>query len=96
MMTLEILKAKRNAIMQLAQQWGAYNIRIFGSVARGDAGPNSDVDFLVTFEPNRSLFDHGGLLTDLQNLLNCKVDVMSEKGMRQRLRDHVFKDAVPL
>lgn len=96
MITMEILKAKRNAIMLLAQQWGAYNIRVFGSVARGDAGPNSDVDFLVKFESNRSLLDHGGLLTDLQDMLNCKVDVISENGMRPRLREQVSKDAIPL
>jgi predicted nucleotidyltransferase len=65
-------------------------------VARGEAGPCSDVDFLVAFEPERSLLDHGGLLMDLQALLGCEVDVVSECAMRPRFRERVLKEALPL
>jgi predicted nucleotidyltransferase len=96
MITMETLKARREEILVLARQWGAHDVRVFGSVARGDAGPQSDVDFLVHFEDGRSLLDHGGLLMDLQDLLGCEVDVVSEGGMRQRFRDRVMREAVPL
>jgi predicted nucleotidyltransferase len=96
MVTLDALKEKREDILRLAGQWGARDVRVFGSVARGDASPSSDVDFLVEFEPGRSLLDHGGLVMDLQDLLGCEVDVVSEGGMRPRFRDRVLKEAVPL
>jgi predicted nucleotidyltransferase len=96
MVTLDALKEKREDILRLAGQWGARDVRVFGSVARGDANPSSDVDFLVEFEPGRSLLDHGGLVMDLQDLLGCEVDVVSEGGMRPRFRDRVLKEAVPL
>ena len=91
-----LLRAKREDILRLAARHGARNIRIFGSVARGDAGPDSDLDVLVDMEPGRSLFDMGGLLMDLQDLLGCPVDVVTEKGLRERIRDRVLKEAVPL
>jgi uncharacterized protein len=86
----------KNQILSLAAQYGAYNIRIFGSLARGEDTPQSDIDFLVCFEPQRSLFDQGGLLMDLQDLLNCKVDVVDENAMRPRFQERVLKEAVPL
>ena len=92
----ERLKAKREDILRLASLRGAYNVRIFGSVARGEAGPQSDVDVLVDLQPGRSLFDLGGLLMDLQDLLACKVDVMTEGGLHWYIRDQVLKEAVPL
>lgn len=95
-MIIEQLKSRRADILRLAELWGAHNVRVFGSVARGDANPFSDVDFLVEFEPQRSLLDQGGLLMDLQELLGCKVDVVSEGGMRPRFRERVMKEAVPL
>ena len=91
-----LLRAKREDILRLAARHGASNIRIFGSVARGDAGPGSDLDVLVDMEPGRSLFDMGGLLTDLQELLGRPVDIVTEKGLRERIRDRVLKEAVPL
>lgn len=91
-----LLNDKREEILRLAALHGARNIRIFGSVARGDAGPDSDLDVLVDMEPGRSLFDMGGLLTDLQELLGCPVDIVTEKGLRERIRDCVLKEAVPL
>ncbi len=67
--------------------------RIFGSVARGEAKPTSDVDFLVDMEPNRSLLDMGGLLMDLQKLLDRKVDVVTERALHWRIRDRVLAEA---
>lgn len=92
----ELLQVKREDILQTAAKYGAYNIRIFGSVARFEADANSDVDFLVEMEPGRSLFDLGGLLMELQELLGCDVDVVTEKGLRSRLRERVLNEAVPL
>lgn len=92
----ELLQANRERILQTASQYGAYNVRIFGSVARGEADASSDVDFLVEMEPGRSLFDLGGLLMDLQELLNCKVDIVTEKGLRERIRERVLREAISL
>ncbi|MDZ8264176.1 nucleotidyltransferase family protein [Nostoc sp. ChiQUE01b] len=92
----EILGAKREEILQIAAKYGAYNIRIFGSVARREADVNSDVDFLVEMETGRSLFDLGGLLMELQEILGCEVDVVTEKGLRSRIRERVLNEAVPL
>ncbi|NTW38074.1 MAG: nucleotidyltransferase family protein [Syntrophobacteraceae bacterium] len=89
------LMSKRDQILKIAAKRGAKRIRLFGSAARGDSGPGSDVDFLVEFEPGRSLLDQGGLLMDLQELLGCKVDVVSEGGLRARYRERVLREAVP-
>ena len=96
-MTLEELRGgKRDLILKLAAEHGAYNVRVFGSVARGDAVLQSDVDFLVDLQPGRSLSDLGGLLMDLQDLLHSKVDVVTEKGLRVRVRERILAEAVPL
>jgi uncharacterized protein len=92
----ELLQAKRQEILAIATRHGAYNVRVFGSVARGEADEDSDVDVLVELEPDRSLLDLGGFLADLEDLLGCKVDVMTEKGLRSRIRDRVLQEAVPL
>ena len=92
----ELLQERRQDILHIATKYGAYNVRVFGSVARGEAGPNSDVDFLVELEPDRSLFDLGGLLMDLQALLGREVDVVSEKGLHWYIRDRVIQEAQPL
>jgi predicted nucleotidyltransferase len=92
----ELLKSKREEILQIAARHGAYNVRVFGSVARGDALPDSDVDFLVDLEPGRSLFDLGGLLVDLQELLARNVDVITERGLRERIRERVLREATAL
>ena len=91
-----LLRSKRQEILKVAARHGARRLRVFGSVARGQATPGSDVDFLVEMEPGRSLFDLGGLLMDLQDLLGCPVDVVTEKGLRARIRDRVLREAVPL
>ena len=91
-----LLKEKRAAIMDAAKRHGARNIRIFGSVARGEFDEKSDVDFLVEMEPGRSLLDHAALLNDLEVLLGCKVDVVSERGIKARIRDRVLREARPI
>ena len=92
----ELLQAKREDILRTAAKYGAYNVRVFGSVARGEADEKSDIDLLVDMEPNRSLFDLGGLWTDLQDLLGHNVDVVPEDCLRARIRERVLKEAVPL
>jgi len=92
----EILRKNRQQILAIAKKYGAYNVRIFGSLARGEARPDSDIDFLVEMEPGRSLFDLGGLLYDLEQLLGVEVDVVTEKGLRARLREKVLQEAIPL
>jgi len=92
----ELLYEKREDILRIASKRGAYNVRVFGSVARGEADSKSDIDLLVDLEPGRSLFDLGGLLMDLQDLLGQNVDVVTERGLRERIRERVLKEAVPL
>lgn len=92
----ELLKEKRDEILAIAARNGAYDIRVFGSVVHGTAGPDSDIDLLVEFEPGRSLMDYGRLLMDLQDLLGCHVDIVTEKGLHHLVRAQVLKDAVPL
>ena len=92
----ELLGDKREDILRLAEKHGAKNVRVFGSVARGEAAADSDVDFLVQMEKGRSLFDMGGLLMDLQALLGRQVDVVSEKGLKSRIKARVLKEARPL
>ena len=96
MVTDELLRNKREEILRLAARRGGRNVRVFGSAASGQAGPDSDVDFLVELEPGRSLFDLGGLLMDLQDLLGRPVDVVTEKGLHWYIRDRILKEAVPL
>jgi predicted nucleotidyltransferase len=84
-----LLKEKREEILRIAARHGARNGRVFGSVARGEADAQSDIDLLVEFEPDRSLLDHAALWLELQELLGCKVDVVSEGGVKARIRDRV-------
>lgn len=95
-LTLNDLRARREEILRVAAKRGAYNVRVFGSVARGDADTVSDIDFLVDLEPGRDLFDLGGLLMDLQELLGRDVDVVTENGLRPRIYVNVMRDAVPI
>jgi predicted nucleotidyltransferase len=91
--TNELLREKRDDILRTAARHGAHNVRVFGSTARGDVGPESDIDLLVNLEPGRSLLDLGALLMDLQDLLGCPVDVVTEAGLRSRIRDRVLREA---
>lgn len=91
-----LLKEKREEILRIAARHGAHNVRVFGSVARGEADAHSDIDLLVEFEPDRSLLDHAALWLELQELLGCKVDVVSEGGVKARIRDRVLREALPV
>jgi len=96
-MTLEQLRTgQRESILRIAARRGAKNVRVFGSVARGQSDEMSDIDFLVEMEPGRTLFDLSGLLADLETLLQHPVDVVTEKGLRPRIRERVLAEAVPL
>ena len=92
----EIITQKREEILNLAAQHGACNVRIFGSVARGDAHEDSDIDFLIDLGEKLSPWFPVRFIRDLENLLGCKVDVITEKGLKERIRERVIKEAVPL
>jgi predicted nucleotidyltransferase len=92
----EHLKDKREEILRLCATYGARNLRIFGSVARGDSDTMSGYDFLVELEPGRSLFDLGGLQYELERLLGRSVDVVTERGLKARIWERVPREAVPL
>lgn len=92
----ELLTSKRHEILRIAAKYGASKVRVFGSVARGEAGPESDVDLLVELEPGRSLLDHIALLRDLEDMLSRKVDVVNEKALHHSIRDSVLREATPI
>ena len=96
MMNLGKLAERRAEILRLAEHYRTRDVRVFGSVARGEATETSDVDFLVKTQPGCSLFDLGGLLEDLQEMLGCRVDLVTEDGLKPRLRDRVLQEAIPV
>lgn len=96
MTSLDLLASRRSEILRLAAEHGVSNLRVFGSVARGEADAESDIDLMVDLAPGRSLFDLGGLVMDLQDLLGREVDVVTERGLRDRLRERVLQEATPL
>ncbi len=89
-----LLKEKREDILRITARYGAHNVRVFGSVARGDAQPGSDVDFLVRLEPGVTLLTHAAMVRELEELLGREVDVVSERGLRSRIRDRILQEAV--
>ena len=91
-----LLKTRREEILKIAARNGARNVRVFGSVARGDNRPDSDIDFLVNLEVGRSLMDLARLLRELNTLLGYPVDVVTEAGLRPRIKPQVLKEARPL
>jgi uncharacterized protein len=91
-----LLKTRRNEILQIASKHGATNVRIFGSVAGGQADSLSDIDLLVEFKPGTTLLDHAGLVLELEALLGIKVDVVSDNGLRERVRERVLREAIAL
>ena len=92
----ELVRAKREQILSVARKHGAVSVKVFGSAARGDEVDSSDLDFVVELEPGRSLLDLGGLQADLERLLGCAVDVVTVKGLRERIRAQVLAEAVPV
>lgn len=94
--TLEHVKNHRQEIIAIAARHGALNVSIFGSVARGENTALSDIDFVVDFEPGRSLFDQSALRDELQAFFGVSVDVASRRGLKERVRQEVLADAIPL
>jgi predicted nucleotidyltransferase len=92
----ELRRTKRLQILRVAESFGARNVRVFGSVARGKDTGSSDIDLLVDLDPDRTLMDLGGLLMELQTLLGRPVDVATEAMLRPHVREHALRDAVPL
>jgi hypothetical protein len=92
----ELVSQKRQEILDIAAKHGACNIRVFGSVARGDTNQDSDIDFLIDLGENLSPWFPVRLIRDLENLLGRKVDIVTEKGLKERIRERVLKEAVPL
>ena len=91
-----LLIQRRDEILTLAHRRGAKNVRVFGSVARKEAREDSDIDILIDLDPDRSLLDVGGLAMDLSLLLDRPVDVVTEAGLRERIRSKVLQEARPL
>jgi predicted nucleotidyltransferase len=95
-MNIETLRKYRDKILEIAHEYKAENVRVFGSVARGEEKENSDVDFLVHFKKGASLLDESGLDIDLTELLGCKVDVISDRAIREEFKPFILKEATPL
>ncbi len=93
---LQFIEENRAEILGLAAEHGARNVRVFGSVARHEAGQGCDIDFLVELDEGRDLFDLGALLMDLRDLLGCPVDIMTEPSLHERIREQVLREAVQL
>ncbi len=91
-----ILQARRDEILRIATKHGARNVRVFGSVARGEADEDSDVDILVDLDPGRSLLDLAALMLELQELIGRPVDVGTAAGLKERYRERILAEAVPL
>ena len=92
----ELLQEKRAEILKIAAQYGASNVRIFGSVARGEAKADSDIDFLMDIQAGRSLLNRIALIQDLEDLLDRKVDVAKPEILHECIREQILKEAIPL
>jgi len=95
-MGIDELKKRRDDILRIAEKHGAYNVRVFGSIVRGEARPDSDVDILVEVGTRHSAFFPGGLVADLEELLGRHVDVVTEKGLNALIKARVLHEAVAL
>jgi len=96
MPNLKDIVSRREEILRAAEGHGAHDVRLFGSVVRGEAGGSSDVDLLVKLDEDRSLLDHVALKQDLEDLLGCEVDIVIERALHRLLRDRILEEAVPL
>ena len=92
----QLIREKNTDIKAIAAKHGAKNLRLFGSVVRGEAGQDSDIDFLVDTEPSTSSWFPAGLVLDLEEILGCRVDIVTERGLNPYIREHVLNEAVPL
>jgi len=92
----QVLEEKRNDVLSIAAKHGAYNVRVFGSVARGEDRPDSDVDLLVDVGTTTSSWFPAGLVLDLEQILGREVEIVTEKGLNPHLRERVLQEAVPL
>jgi hypothetical protein len=92
----QLLKDKREEILGIAARHGAQNIRVFGSIARGEAKPDSDLDILIELAPGRSLLDLIALKQDLEDLLGCQVDVVTKTAISPYIRQQVLSEAIPI
>ena len=96
MTPLELLRDRKDEIRQIAAKHGAYNVRVFGSVVRGEAGSESDIDLLIERGPTTSSWFPAGLVLDLEELLGRRVEIVTDKALNPYLRDRVLREAVPL
>ena len=95
-MLLDIIHKKKDVILDIARQHHASNVRVFGSVARGEENENSDIDLLVSFQSSASLLDQAGLISELGKMLNKKVDVVSDRALNPYIRNKVLNEALPI
>ncbi|MEO7912780.1 MAG: nucleotidyltransferase family protein [Roseiflexaceae bacterium] len=96
MITMQLIRQRKQEIMQIAAKYGAHNLRVFGSVVRGEAGPESDLDLLVQFDANRSLFDLVTMSQELEDLFGRRVEVVTEQALHWYIRERVLHEAVAL
>ena len=96
MTTFDVLREKREDLLEVAKRHGVTSLRVFGSVARGEESEDSDIDLLITTGPSLSPWFPAGLILDLENLLGRHIDIVTESGLNPLLRDEVLKEAVPL
>lgn len=95
-MGIELLQNRREEIRRIAARHGACNVRVFGSFARGDAGPQSDLDLLISVGPKTTPWFPGGLVSDLEHLLGRRVEVVTDRALSPLIRERVLNEAVPL
>ena len=91
-----LLREKRDEILLIARKHGAYDLRVFGSVSRNETDEASDIDILLRFEKGRSLLDHASLVVEIEDALGCRVDIVTEQGLKNRIRARVVSEAVPI
>lgn len=93
---MEKIRRNREEIRRIAERHGAHSVRLFGSLSRGEADERSDIDLLVNLEDGVTLLQHAAMVRELEALMGCRVDVVSERGLRSRIRDRILAEAVPI